>query len=83
MHNEEPQKLAGLDMTSESLNFDRLVDTLAQAHGALQAQSAKAVNVSLTLRSWLFGHHICEYEQLGTDRSAYGERLLETLAARL
>lgn len=83
MHNEEPQSPAGRGMRSESLNFDRLVDTLAQAHDALQAQAAKAVNVSLTLRNWLFGYHIREYEQLGADRSAYGERLLETLAARL
>ena len=70
-------------MKSEALNFDRLVETLAQAHGALEAQAAKAVNVSLTLRNWLFGYHIREYEQSGADRSAYGERLLETLAQRL
>lgn len=70
-------------MNSEVLNLDQLVDTLAQAHGALEAQAAKAVNVSLTSRNWLFGYHIREYEQSGTDRSAYGERLLETLAQRL
>ena len=70
-------------MRSEPLNFDRLVDILAQAHGALEAQAAKAVNVSLTLRNWLFGYHIREYEQSGADRGAYGERLLETLARRL
>lgn len=82
MNDEAGQDLAG-PMKSDALNLDRLVDTLAQAHGALQAQAAKAVNVSLTLRNWLFGYHIREYEQSGTDRSAYGERLLETLALRL
>ncbi|WP_022981685.1 YhcG family protein [Ideonella sp. B508-1] len=65
------------------MNFDRLVEILAQAHGALEARAAKAVNVSLTLRNWLFGYHIREYEQSGADRGAYGERLLETLAQRL
>jgi predicted nuclease of restriction endonuclease-like (RecB) superfamily len=70
-------------MKSEGLSFDRLVETLAEAHGALEAQAAKAVNVSLTLRNWLFGYHIREYEQRGADRGAYGERLLETLAQRL
>lgn len=70
-------------MKSEALNFDRLVETLAQAHGALEAQAVKAINVTLTLRNWLFGYHIREYEQSGADRSAYGERLLETLAQRL
>lgn len=70
-------------MQSEALNFDHLVDAIAQAHGALADQAAKAVNTSLTLRNWLMGYYIREYEQSGADRSAYGERLLETLAQRL
>ena len=70
-------------MKSEVLYFDRLVETLAHAHGTLEAQAAKAVNVSLTLRNWLFGYYIREYEQSGADRSAYGERLLDTLSQRL
>lgn len=49
-------------MGFEALNLDRLVETLAQAHGALEAQAAKAVNTSLTLRNWLFGYYIREYE---------------------
>lgn len=73
----------GCVMKSETLNFERLVEALAHTHGALEAQAAKAINVSLTLRNWLFGHYIREYEQSGADRSAYGERLLETLAERL
>jgi predicted nuclease of restriction endonuclease-like (RecB) superfamily len=70
-------------MKSTALDFDHLIEALAQAHGALRAQAAKAVNVSLTLRNWLFGYYIREYEQSGADRSVYGERLLETLAQRL
>lgn len=73
----------GSEASAETLNFERLVDTLAQAHSALEAQATKAINISLTLRNWLFGYHIREYEQAGTDRSAYGERLLETLPQRL
>jgi predicted nuclease of restriction endonuclease-like (RecB) superfamily len=36
--------------------------------------------VGLTLRNWLFGLYICEYEQNGLDRAEYGEYLLEKLS---
>ncbi len=70
-------------MKSDALNFDNLVAAIAHAHVALAEQAAKAVNISLTLRNWLIGYHIREYEQSGEDRGAYGERLLEVLAQRL
>jgi hypothetical protein len=43
----------------------------------------KQVNTAMTLRNWLIGSHIVEYEQLGEDRATYGQMVLETLAARL
>ena len=43
----------------------------------------KQVNVSITLRNWLIGSYIVEYEQLGEDRANYGQMVLEKLAARL
>ena len=43
----------------------------------------RAVNLSLTLRNWLIGLYIAEYEQNGTDRAEYGARLLENLSSRL
>lgn len=70
-------------MKSDALSFEHLVAAIARAHGALAEQAAKAVNISLSLRNWLIGYYIREYEQSGADRSAYGERLLETLAQRL
>ncbi len=39
--------------------------------------------MALTLRNWLIGYHIFEYEQHGSDRAQYGARLLETLAQDL
>ncbi|MBA3715895.1 MAG: hypothetical protein H0W76_26185, partial [Pyrinomonadaceae bacterium] len=41
------------------------------------------VNIALTLRNWLVGYHIFEYEQNGQDRAAYGEKLLENLSKDL
>src|SRR5664279_2712628 len=65
------------------INFKTLVDEIARIHRHFQTRAAKAVNISLTLRNWLIGGYIREYELKGSDRAAYGERLLEKLADRL
>ena len=70
-------------MSTQALNFADLVAAIQHTHTALVGQAVKAVNIGLTLRNWLMGYYIREYEQSGADRSAYGERLLETLARRL
>jgi len=43
----------------------------------------KQVNVAMTLRNWIIGCHIVEYEQSGKDRAKYGNKVLETIATRL
>ncbi|HMX30405.1 MAG TPA: DUF1016 N-terminal domain-containing protein, partial [Blastocatellia bacterium] len=65
------------------LSYPSLVEAIAQAHATAQRQAAQTVNLTLTLRNWLIGYHIVEYEQQGQDRAEYGERLLETLARDL
>lgn len=69
--------------TVPALSFERLVTTIGQAHAELVAQASRAVNASLTLRNWLIGFYIAEYEQRGTDRAQYGDRLLERLSGSL
>ncbi len=64
-------------------DFDALVSAIVRIHGQSHALAAKAVNTSLTVRNWLIGHRIVEFEQQGKDRAAYGERLLPALAQRL
>src|SRR5437764_10909279 len=64
-------------------SYDGLVAAIAEAHDRAQREAARAVNVALTMRSWLIGYHIVEYEQHGSDRAQYGERLLENLARDL
>ena len=64
-------------------DFESLVDSIVQIHHQAQDFATKAVNVGLTLRNWLIGHRIVEFEQNGKDRAAYGERLLPELAKRL
>lgn len=65
------------------LSFEHLVSAIGQAHAELAAQASRAVNTSLTLRNWLIGLHIAEYEQQGTDRAQYGDKLIERLSDRL
>ncbi|MFZ1528353.1 MAG: PDDEXK nuclease domain-containing protein [Ferruginibacter sp.] len=43
----------------------------------------KQVNVAMTLRNWIIGCHIVQYEQSGKDKAKYGKKVLETLATRL
>lgn len=64
-------------------DFASLVAAISEAHRSLAAQAARAVNVSLTLRNWLVGAYIREYEQRGADRAQYGESLLERLSQAL
>ena len=70
-------------MSSDGANFAGLVTAIARTHALFAAQASKAINISLTLRNWLIGHHIAEYELQGADRADYGERLMEQLAHQL
>ena len=69
--------------TTISGDFDSLVTAIVHLHHQTQDYATKAVNVALTLRNWLIGYRIVEFEQQGNDRAAYGQRLLPALAERL
>ncbi|NUQ82289.1 MAG: DUF1016 family protein [Bacteroidetes bacterium] len=64
-------------------DFDSLVSSIVNIHQQTQQYAAKAVNVALTLRNWLIGYRIVEFEQQGNNRAAYGEKLLPILAEKL
>lgn len=68
---------------TDRMDFRRLVDLIRHAHEDLAAQASRAVNVSLTLRNWLIGCYIAEYELHGADRAHYGDGLLSALAKEL
>lgn len=65
------------------MNFKELIKDIAHTHSSLQQESAKSINVLLTLRNWMIGFQIQEYEQNGEDRAAYGTSLLQRLAKEL
>ena len=70
-------------MIKKALNFESLVAEIEQTHSHFQQQAVKAVNISLTIRNYLIGFYIVEFEQNGEDRAAYGSKLLDSLAAKL
>jgi predicted nuclease of restriction endonuclease-like (RecB) superfamily len=64
-------------------NITQLSTAIHNIHSGLQAAAANAVNKSLTIRNWLIGYYIVEYEQNGEDRIEYGSNLLAVLAEKL
>ena len=65
------------------MNFQLLTETIQQTHEVFYQQTIKSINRNLTLRNWLMGYYIVEYEQQGEDRAAYGTKLLTTLAEKV
>ena len=64
-------------------DFEKLVGFIRQVNEELAIQASQAVNISLTIRNWLIGCYIAEYELRGLDRASYGDALLTKLAERL
>lgn len=64
-------------------NFKALATSLVEVHHLMQSHAVKAVNLGLTVRNWLFGFYIVEYEQKGADRSDYGTKMLPKLSKQL
>ncbi|MEI7430907.1 MAG: PDDEXK nuclease domain-containing protein [Betaproteobacteria bacterium] len=71
------------DQTPSPFTFEQTVSAITTAHRQLISQAGKAVNLALTLRNWLIGGYIQEFEQAGSDRASYGTHLLETIAEQL
>ena len=71
------------DSAEPAMDFSALVEAIQQAHDHSAALVNRVVNTSLTLRNWVIGAYIDEYELHGEDRAKYGEGLLKELAKRL
>ncbi len=63
--------------------FNELITTISQLHRQLQQSAVNAVNQMLTIRNWLIGYYIVEFEQNGEDRAKYGTSLLKSIAKNL
>lgn len=65
------------------MKFEQLATIIEKTHLRLQQNAVKAVNQYQTIRNWLVGFYIVEFEQNGEDRAQYGEQLLKKLEQRV
>lgn len=68
---------------TDHYTFDILADQIRTIHQAAQTSAIGAINQSLTLRNWLIGCYIVEFEQHGEERANYGDSLLKKLEERI
>jgi hypothetical protein len=64
-------------------DFTALVNAVRRVHDECAAAVNRTVNTMLTLRNWVIGFYIVEYEMRGTDRAKYGEGVITALADAL
>jgi predicted nuclease of restriction endonuclease-like (RecB) superfamily len=64
-------------------NLDDLSGHIFEVHSYFKNYAVKQINNALTLRNWIIGYYLVEYEQSGKDRAEYGKKTLKTLAERL
>ena len=69
--------------SGQNPSFEDLSDCIMQTHQYAQTAAIRAVNQFATLRNWLIGLYIVEYEQKGKDRAQYGEQLLKRLEEKV
>jgi len=69
------------EAAGEPSTYDALVESIVTLHRQSAGRAAAAVNRWLTLRNWLIGAHLIEFEQRGENRAAYGERVLDAIAS--
>jgi len=69
--------------TSVINNLENLTTTIQETNSFFLNKVQKQVNTALTLRNWLIGFYIVEYEQSGKDRAEYGKQLYKVIADRL
>lgn len=65
------------------MKFTDLVTQISAVDGVARHSTDQTLQQILSLRNWLIGACIVEFEQAGEDRAAYGEALVRTLAKAL
>ena len=71
------------DWSKKLHSFNDLTSIIQTTHDAAQSSAVKAINRMQTMRNWLIGYYIVEFEQHGKDRAEYGTQLLKKLEERV
>ena len=75
----EGMELPFEDWSSTFHTFSDLASIIQTTHDAAQSSAVRAINRMQTMRNWLIGYYIVEFEQHGKDRAEYGTQLLKKL----
>ncbi len=65
------------------LSFEQLSSAIETLHDSAYSATVKAVNRFATVRNYIIGFYIVEYEQNGKDRAKYGDKLIKRLAKKI
>ncbi len=65
------------------MNFNQLISTFVDTDTNLKQRVYNAINQAVTIRNWLYGLYIVEFEQNGEDKAVYGEKLIKNLSEML
>ena len=68
---------------ASSSDYEMLVSQISQLWGDAKGNAALAVNTELLDANWRTGQYIVEFEQRGSARARYGDRLIANLARDL
>ena len=79
----EGMELPFEDWSKTLHSFSDLASIIQSTHDAAQSSAVRAINRMQTMRNWLIGYYIVEFEQYGKDRAEYGAQLLKNLEKRV
>ena len=79
----EGMELPFEDWSKTLHSFSDLASIIQSTHDAAQSSAVRAINRMQTMRNWLIGYYIVEFEQHGKDRAEYGTQLLKKLEERV
>lgn len=83
VYNHDGLELPVSDWMHGSHSFLELTHVIQSTHDAAQTCAVKAINRMQTMRNWLIGYYIVEFEQHGKDRAEYGDHLLKRLVEKV
>lgn len=65
------------------MKFKELLSTIHLVHDKTYHAVISAINQRLSIRYWLVGYYIVEFEQKVAERAAYGDKLLVSVAKEI
>jgi len=65
------------------MKFPDLIAQISKIDEVARLAAGQTLQQTLSLRNWLIGANVVEFEQAGEDRAQYGQRLMHTLAHML